>query len=633
MSKLQEIKDDIRSALFAPKPDYTPAEWCAGEKGCPGVYFNEPEIKGRLSLHGRAYMRDCLNDADDGNFDDYVYVFATGVGKTITFMGHAAYEIEHIQPRCLWVFPAEDGPGGSSAFNNTRFIPMVNATPCLAKYKVKDKSNHVACHGAIYDFTGSNSPAQIAANRCGRVRQDEVEKFFKGSESEASAVYNADRRTDNVEGAKRYKASSPAMESGLIWSEFWNKSNRERRFIPCFHCGKEVIFAWSSQFSYFRLKKCPSAENECYIRWDDSAKKEDGWDLEIVEKTAHFICPHCQGKILDEHKASMDERGTWRPTTKGAPRYRGRHLPAMYSSASSCRTGILAREFLLALKSPEGVKGFINSRLAEPDVSQSIQVDRKEFTQLRIEVGDEWTILAGVDCQRKKPLFWWFTRAFNGKKSHGLNYGNCNTWDELEAAMDENKVRDSNVIIDSGDGVSTADVYLNCAGRCDLLDSPQDGIPVCMGWVPAKAAGGHYWRETDSGLLIPVRKGIVDPYAGTPQAGTCKLELLNFNSEHFEDVFENLRKNKTFMEWTVSESVNTDEYHKHIGGKTKKKVLRDGIWRYKWMSLTTEFPDHLRACEINILVLAYELELITPDVVKTQSEKDRQAAENSKVVA
>jgi hypothetical protein len=610
----------------SPAPNELPADWCSRE-----VYFDEPEIKGRMSFQGREYLRDAVNDINDQDHSDFVYVFGTGTGKTITFMAHAVWEMRWNPARCLWVFPGADGAGGCRRFVRTRLLNCLRATPYTrdkipsGSQRFDITSDSISMCGSVLDFVGSNSPAQVAANRCSRVRQDEVDKFFQGNEEEPSASYNADRRTDGVEGAKRFKASSPTLHSGLIWTEFL-KSDQRRCFLKCPCCSKWIVLAWSEQFTVF-----PRHGFEAYVRWDSSARKKNGeWDFERVRKTARFECPHCGGNIRDEHKYEMDKTGHWDATAKGFPKYLGRHLPSMYSSSSECRVGNLAVEFLKSKRSLSGVKGFINSRLAEPDVAQEVAVDKVGEIGRKIEINTEWVTTLAVDHQQNAPYFWWVARAWDLKsksKSHGLECGSCNQWHEIDAVQARLNIFKECVFIDCG--FDQADVFRNCAPtnmptRCKLVYGLQDQLPECVGWTPCKAFGGQknfpVIFEDGRKLWVPFRsKANTDPHAGTDLAHRMRIEMLEFFSDTCRDDLERVIKGRTFMEWTISKEMDTKEYHQHMAARVKRPDKKNPR-NYVWVRVRSDYPDHLNFCELLGFVGARRLQLISAEAMETKEE-------------
>lgn len=592
MTATQIFCDILLKRFCAPRPTISPGEWCE-----QNVRFDEPEIRGSFSFAGREYLRDVVNDVADLTATDFVYVFGTGTGKTISFIGHALYEIANCPVRGLWVFPSADGAGGARRFVRTRLIPTLKASPIIREKmpvgvnRFDVTSDSVSIAGTILDFVGSNSPAQVAANRCSRVRQDEVDKFFQGNAEEPSASYNADRRTDGVEGAKRFKASSPTLVSGLIWIEYM-KSDQQRRFLPCPHCGKFVLLAWSKQFTVFQLLGC-----EAFVRWDSSAKGPDGeWDYDAVEKSAHYGCPFCKGKILDVHKFEMDKRGEWRATAKGFPKYRGRHLPSLYSASSECRVGKLAVEFLKSKRSVSGVKGFINSRLAEPHISQETSIERIELITAKIEKTDAKILT--VDCQQKPPFFYWIVRGWENGNSHGIKAGMCDTFEEIREIQQEHKVVDSSVWVDSGFRARTGEteVYRNCAAYGEFIAREGKSL-LHLGWLPTKGFPGYKrWKHPETGVLIPYHLASVDPFMGTSQAGEVEMNLFQFSGDYFKDILENLRARRTGYAWSVHDKMFEDMalYWKHLDGEHKITIVNKitGREKLEWRPRHRDWPQH-----------------------------------------
>jgi len=119
----------------------------------------------------------------------------------------------------------------------------------------------------------SNSPAALASIPARVVILDEVDKFNEGGRKEADAVNLAEQRTKTFSNPKRIKTSTPTLSDGLIWQEF-AKTDQRRRFMPCPHCGKLVLFAWSKAFTVF-----PLTGNEAFIKWDSKARrpKDNSW--------------------------------------------------------------------------------------------------------------------------------------------------------------------------------------------------------------------------------------------------------------------------------------------------------------------------------------------------------------------
>jgi hypothetical protein len=325
-------------------------------------------------------------------------------------------------------------------------------------------------------------------------------------------------------------------------------------------------------------------------------------------------------------------------TAQGVPGYIGWHLPSMYSTTRDCDFGAMAKKFLTAKRSLDGVKGFINSDLAEPDVNQSISVDKVGLAGKRIEITGEWLKLLSMDFQQKSPYLWGMVRAWNGKdESHGIEYAAFNSWDEADELQAKHKIIPQAVIVDCG--FSQAEVLQNCSNlkmpsRCTLDEAVQDNIPMVNGWNPCKSFGGkRQWRisepNPESGIMEvryqPYRiNPNIDPFAGTEMAKQCRIELLEFLADIFMDTLDNIRRGKTFFKWTISPEVDTEEYAKQMSGKIRK-AKKNNPRDYSWVQRRSDWDDHLLSCEVMQLVLAYRLRLISFDAIQTRKE-DKESA-------
>ena len=599
--------------------------------------LNEPKIKGAFCFDGREYLREIVDSFGPETEElkgatDFAFCAGTGIGKTISFVAGLSYRIANDPMRALVVKPTSHGPAGARSFVKTRLLPTIKATGDLRKHiptgvdRYDLTAAQIQMNGSVLDFTGSNSVSQLGENRCDVVLQDELDKYplQKESDREASAVILADERTKSVSKARRYKCSTPTLVNAGIWEHFL-KGDRRRYYVPCPHCNMNVVLAWSKQFTVFEIKG-----NEAFIKWDDAARKSDGsWDLGRVERTAHHVCPHCSGKILDRHKPGMNKAGCFIATNPNAvPGYVSWHVPSLYSITADCSIGALAMKFLKAKHSLDGVKGFINSDLAEPDVQQSISVNRTGKAKEHIEVTSEWLKILSADYHAQAPYFYALVRAWNGSnQSHGIEYRAFNNWYELDELQAKHKIIKEAVIIDAG--YNQSEVTRECCdltmpNRCELADAVQAQAPEACGWQPAKSFGGNrFYKVTDEEgrcFYLPYRKDkFIDPFVGTDLAHSVRVPLLEFLENHFESLLQNIIDKKTGLQATIAEAMDTDEYHKHMASKVLrpwKKNPRD----MRWQTISGR-DDHLRLCEVLNLVLACRLELISFEAANVLEQK------------
>lgn len=610
-------------------------------------------------MRGREFLREMVDawgplpESLKGG-TDFITVAGTGIGKTVGSIAGCCCRVATEPMRALIVKPTGGvGPAGAKSFSKTRLQKAMRATKCIAEkipsgaFRHEFSSGQMQVNGSIIDVTGSNSASQLAENRCDVVWQDEIDKFPPQTETskEANPVILADERTKSVVESRRYKQSTPTLDKTGIWAEF-KKTDQRRYFMPCPHCNKEayeksaskgnapalqmangskmetpfekgwLVFAWSKRYSVFEEKGY-----EAYVKWDDSAKVNDVWDLDKVAQTAHYVCPYCEGKITDAHKYEMVRHGQFRATAKGVPGFIGWHIPSMYSLSPECNVGAMAKKFLTAKYSVDGVKGFINSDLAEPDANQSVSIDRSGILADKLEVTGEWVKILSIDHQEKAPYFWYVIRAWNGIDSaHGIEFGSLMQWHEIDELQIKHGIDPIAVVIDARH--NTAEVKQNCANiqiptRGQIMPAVQDSLPMWCGWMPSMAFGNRKEfriENKDGGIKYDkcrLQAGH-DPYAGTDMAKQIQMEMLEYKSDLFEDALENLRLGKTAFKWTISKEVDCEEYHRQLVGKLLKpdkknpRVLR-------WIQRRTDWPDHLRSCELIGLAHAYSLNLISFD--------------------
>ena len=619
---------DWRERFCRPRPSGPASKWVESN-----LRLNEPKIRGPFSFRGREYLRQIVDSfgplsAELQGGSQFTCCAGTGIGKTISFIAGLCYRIANEAMRALVVKHASNGPAGARSFSRTRLIPAIKATATLrdliptGRDRFDFSTGQIMMNGSIVDLTGSNSVGQLAENRCDVVLLDEVDKYPEAGEAdkEATPEILAFERMKNVFGARGYKFSTPTLENAGVWSAFKNTDQR-RRFIPCPHCQKQVVLAWSKRFTVFEIKGY-----EAFIKWDDAARRKDGdWDLARVERSARYECPFCGGAIQARHLHAADAAGVYVATNpNGLPGQIGWHVPSMYSTSPDCSPGALALKFLRSKRSPSGVKGFINSDLAEPDVMQSVSVDRAGVIARDIEVGSEWVKVLTCDYHQNAPYFWAVVRAWCDDKAHGLAYRCFNSWNELDDLQKEFEIKKEAVGVDTG--FDSAEVLKNCASlkiptRCELGEPMQDALPEVIGWNPMKSFGGkRHYRDEQTGLYMPYRiKPDCDPFAGTDLAKSVRIELLEYLSDIFEDWLENIRSGKTAIKWTIAKEMDTEEYHHHMAGKVRKYSKTDAR-AYRWVTVKPGYPDHIRSCEEMQVALAFRLKLVSWEAVQSRKE-------------
>jgi hypothetical protein len=601
---------------FADRPSQRPSQWCV-----ENLRFDEPGNHGPFSVDGAEYCIEPLDDWADTSITDEVLVWGSQTRKTGgVIMGGAAWSAANDPCGFMWVMPSLHL---AQRFTRKRWIPLLKASPGTrdllprggqARHDVKTLEQRVGA--AAFTFVGSNSPANLASDPCRRVVQDEVDKFNEGTSKEADSSGLADQRTKGQPNPQRFKTSTPTIPEGLIWQEA-QKGDMRRYLVPASCCGRNhpasrrVVLAWSAAYTMLPKMGC-----EAYVVWDKEAKRPDGsWDLDRVERSARFQCPHCGGEILDAHKTWMNRNGIWQPTQRAASGFVSRHLPSLYACAPETTVGKLAKKFLEQKKSILGLQGFINGDLAEPYQSQDRQSERVELITSKVEITAESNPIMTVDCQQTNKdggYFFAVKRNWTSAESVGLQAVACDTWDELrQIQLAPPAVKDTCFVADSGFGArSESDVYANCARFGEFVGRLHPQKPLHLGWLPAKGFPARKrWKDEETGLMQPWILRPLDPYLGTSDAGKVEMNLFEFSGEYFKDILDALRRDKDGRyghKWTVTEAMATESYWRHMDCemKTATRNMKNGLVTHQWAPRSRHWPNHWFDCEVEQIAYA-----------------------------
>jgi len=595
-SQRADVLAEIRR-YFADRPTESVTDYCLAH-----LHFDEPGNRNPFSTEGAEYVREPLDSFADPEVSDGVLVFGSQARKTGTLMGGVAWVCDNDPARVVWVMAAE---GQAQSFAETRWLPFLRRSPRLAvqlpsgsdRHAVKKLQQQIGA--SIVNFFGSNSPGNLASIPARVVVLDEVDKFSEGTAREADAVNLAEQRTKAQANAKRYKASTPTMVDGLIWQEFL-KTDQRRRFLPCPHCGKLVVLAWSKAYTVF-----PLTGAEAFIVWDRAARlPSGGWDLDRVEASARAECPHCRGAIRDSDKSRMDREGRWIATATAARGYRGWHLPSLYAAGAETTFGKLARRFLQAKRSLMGLQGFINGELAEPFDNQETRSERYEIIVASAAAplaADPLRILT-VDHQLVSPFFWFVVRDwYPSGDSRRIAFGSCEEWSTLREIQQKHGVADNRVVIDHK--FSTATVNAECLRWGQLVAQGPSRPPIWVGWMPCRGFPKNArWKDRKTGVPM-----IYSRQSATADDARLELPVLYFNGPAMKDILAKLRRGPDAamgLRWELVEDPQDAMYFNHLDAEYRRPITdRRGRVEFEW-TCRSRRPNHLFDCEVQQIAAA-----------------------------
>jgi phage terminase large subunit GpA-like protein len=373
------------------------------------------------------YVREVLECFADERVRRLALVWGAQTSKTTAIIVGMAYKLDVNPAPCLWVMPSTHL---ARSFSETRWMPLIDQNPTLARHKQADPDKYRLLE-QHFDrmsvwFTGSNSPASLSSRSIAALCMDELDKFPAKGGKESAPLQLAEARVATYPQHIIVTTSTPTYEDGAIWTE-WLKGDQRKYFVPCLGCGE----AWSLEWEH--------------IKWDETAKQDEGWNMERVAATARCVCPACGHAHEEADKQEMLERGEWRPTDFAAePGRRSYHLSSLY--APWRKWADLAVKFLQDREAPGGLQDFYNRELAIPWKVEGSRITTAMIRE-RIDASPKYLLgqppsdgmlarLMAVDVQQTE--LWWLVRQLHEDgSSYLVQYGSALGWGGLSEKFRE----------------------------------------------------------------------------------------------------------------------------------------------------------------------------------------------------
>lgn len=437
--------------LLEPPSEESVVEWCENN-----VIVPTGAMPGRLSLRMTPYLREPLERFGDKRTRYITLCYGSQSAKSTLLILGMLYRVAKDAQDSLWVLA-----NGELAkdFSKSRWMKYIQDCPPVLRLVPVNGTGHIdrTRYGFTHqlfssmtlNFVGSNSPANLSSRPVGILVMDEVDKYGEESKYEAAAIELAEERTKTYPFPLVVKASTPTLETRMIWPEYLN-SDQRRYWVPCPRCGREILLKFQIKTDEF---------GECGVRWwresPDEVKIDGAWDLDLVSKNTFYKCQACGGEIEEHERPIMVDNGVWRPDNPRAePGRHGYQLSSLYAilSPQTSFSG-LAMKWLQAT-TISMKRNFVNSWLAEPwDETRGVSI--QELTPETYEiVNTEGSVnILTVDVQENH--YWVVVRKWEiPSKEHPLGQSwliladRKETIEEIENLAHEHLVQNVNVVFD-----------------------------------------------------------------------------------------------------------------------------------------------------------------------------------------
>ncbi len=337
-----------------------------------------PLAGGKWSNKLTPYLKGIMDASFFPSVREIIICKAVQVGGTTAMETCIAYAADRRPGPALVVYPDRDT---ARANNRDNLQPMIKSSPCLKSLMtgVDDDISalRIKLTTMLLYMGWSGSATSLGNKSVMYLVLDEIDKYtLTPNKKEAATIDLAEKRnTAYPHDYKRWKTSTPTVESGPIWQalnndaqvifEYWGK---------CPVCG-------ALQWIKFGGRGSDGSILPGGIRWP--GEERDHKKIEN-EKLAWYECEHCAAKWSDHMRDRAVRHGQWRARKDGRELFKylrqerpakiGFHLPAWISPFVSLSES--AARFIKGQKDTTALKDFCNNYSAEPWLNY--KQDRKE---------------------------------------------------------------------------------------------------------------------------------------------------------------------------------------------------------------------------------------------------------------
>lgn len=446
MSALAERLKQSRKNTLAPSPKLNLVQWADQYR------YLSPEsssIPGKWRTSNVEAARGPMLAVTDPKVKKITVMGPTQLLKTELINNIVGYFI-HQDPAPMIVMQ----PTGkmAEAWSKDRLDKMLRDTPAIAG-RVKDKRSrdsdntilHKSFPGGHITVVGSNSPSDLAMRPVRVVLCDEVDKYPESAGKEGDPIKLIEERSDTFWNALAVRVCSPTIQGRSRIEAEYELSDKRVYNGRCPHCNQLDELKWEN------------------VKWDEADP----------EGTSAYVCSQCHTSWSETDRLKAIAAGEYVATASfnGHAGFKVNKLASPWQPVN-----VLVKKWLEANESPEKLKTFVNTQLAETWVEKGEVPEYKRLHERR----ELWSVnqlqpgvvflTAGADVQKDRielEVVGWG----RDKQSWSVDYriimgdtGTAAPWVELDKVLSEtwktasgNEVQLRMLAIDSG--YNTQHVY------------------------------------------------------------------------------------------------------------------------------------------------------------------------------
>ncbi len=322
------------SKILKPAPRMTLPEWADRFRVLSRESSSEP---GPWETSRVEPARGPMLAITDPNVHTVVVQCSTQFFKTETINNTVGY-FAHLDPCPMMLMQPTEKL--AQAWSKDRLDKMVRDTsvlaPIFAAKKSRDGSNtilHKEFAGGHITMVGANTPSDLAMRPIRVLLCDEVDKYPESAGREGDPIKLASERTATFWNAKKIMVCSPTVEGRSRINSEYESSDKRVYEMPCPHCSLFQEVKWEQ------------------VKWEGDNPE-----------TAAIYCSGCGIAWTEVERLRAIKRGRWVATApfNGKAGFKVGKLASPWEPVSR-----LVEKFLDSKASPEKMKVFVNTQLAE----------------------------------------------------------------------------------------------------------------------------------------------------------------------------------------------------------------------------------------------------------------------------
>lgn len=598
-------------------------EWGRENVILPDAYA----IPGSLDLSTSPYLIEPAKALLNGKYRQLNLIGSTQTGKTM--LGNEVF--------IPWIICENPGPvmklhqndDVASDFVETRLSPLLhNCKPIVPyltfkRYSVK-KRGIVLPHMAVKVSGAHENISHGFTIRY--LLMDEAHLY------DAGLIEKFIARTTAFAGRRKIVITSQPNQAGSELEKYYKLGDVYEWQWKCPHCNKLQPWAWSQQRNDLTYGG---------INWETVLNKDgETTNIQASAATAWLECFHCRHQIPDNitNRRMLNDTGEYVLIHEGGDKeVISYNWPGFVNINLTFNSFVVqylnAKKIQRATGLNEDMVTFVNQVLgkfykSEPmsDVSKILLGEYDTNPETKNEKAIR---VLSVDCQRKGLVKYYVVREFDkdGNESRLLDFGIMRAWDEVDAMAKKWNIPYPLVIIDSGDGEATTEIYQECVKHGQTIRLPS-GIFDYICWCPAKGSDKLSFQHPDktTRFYAPAGKGdAMFPVEAKLRGIPAPFVL--WSNYSVKTILMKLRDNAIpGVRWLVK--TKDPEYEKMLYSEGLQSVVdkKTGQIVQRWVKIGEH--NHFLDCEAQALVQAMRAGVFS--ATKVDEDQLRKVLENKK---